>query len=885
MSTFTNSNNNYPNLDVFNSNNNVAKSSFPPPYDQHQYMNPNTYNNWQAPEQPAWQAPEQPAWQAPSSPSYQLNEEKFTKPTQPLIFPMDLEINSTNTRTISDNSHDGYITIVDIESTPGLIPNMNSNSLYKRNSASDQSEELYEIIPKTPGSMLSNTNFVHKFSFDFPKTSTIQQQTTPFDDYLIPTSIQQQTPAYISIDNDLSRLNRTDTTNTITPSVSVEPLSLIDSYDLTSTKLQIATSMPESTIASLKKKKKRNFAGFLTLSRKSKNINPRETTGQAGKRDTDSDDSFSDSEYPPHSSNNQNAPTLKTNSGAPQESRTSLAGFENTKAPPRARFFDKHGLDSYLLNGTKGKSSDEHVEITFDDREGGVCWAPNITIPPFTCKIEEPSKGTKLGGLKAFMEYKIQAQTPGSRIVGRRYKQFDWLHEQLVNKFRFICIPPLPGKQIAGRFEQEFIEERRRQLELWLNRICRHPVLCASFPVQHFVTCELTEKHNKDWKAGKRRIEKDDFREASWLQCVSLKNTGLSDSNIVSQIDTFSQQQPGLESQLKNLSQGLTKYVERHTEVYERDIQRIGELYSKVHQAVQLDTKTPVGCDNIKAMYLTKCRYVDDWFLSRLAHEFHDQLLFLDLSECPSVGVTGLLALTRLKSLKRLRLYNLPPFDGKEAAAMIFEENVPGCLVEGINYEIETVAGLLEAGETQQQQDDELHLIGTNNDNTQHPQDDKTRQSVQKCDSIIQQRQLMDLGCDNIKAMYLTKCRYVDDWFLSRLAHEFHDQLLFLDLSECPSVGVTGLLALTRLKSLKRLRLYNLPPFDGKEAAAMIFEENVPGCLVEGINYEIETVAGLLEAGETQQQQQDDELHLIGTNNDNNQHPQDDKKRQSVQVN
>ncbi|CAF3611984.1 unnamed protein product [Adineta steineri] len=603
MSTFANSNNNYPNLDVFNSNNNVAKSSFPPPYDQHQYMNPNTYNNWQA--------PEQPAWQAPSSPSYQLNEEKLTKPIQPLIFPMDFEINSTNTRTRSDTSHDGYITIVDIVSTPDLIPNMNSNPLYKRNSASDQSEELYEIIPKTPGSMLSNTNFVHKFSFDFPKTSTIQQQTTPFDDYLIPTSIQQQTPAYISIDNDPSRLNRTDTTNTITPSVSVEPSSLINSYDPTSTKLQIATSMPESTIASLKKKKKRNFAGFLTLSRKSKNINPVETTGQAGKRDTDSDDSFSDSEYPPHSSNNQNAPTLKTNSGAPQESRTSLAGFENTKAPPRARFFDKHGLDSYLLNGTKGKSSDEHVEITFDDREGGVCWAPNITIPPFTCKIEEPSKGTKLGGLKAFMEYKIQAQTPGSRIVGRRYKQFDWLHEQLVNKFRFICIPPLPGKQIAGRFEQEFIEERRRQLELWLNRICRHPVLCASFPVQHFVTCELTEKHNKDWKAGKRRIEKDDFREASWLQCVSLKNTGLSDSNIVSQIDTFSQQQPGLESQLKNLSQGLTKYVERHTEVYERDIQRIGELYSKVHQAVQLDTKTPGNKDLSHSIQAISTSYND----------------------------------------------------------------------------------------------------------------------------------------------------------------------------------------------------------------------------------------------------------------------------------
>ncbi len=60
-----------------------------------------------------------------------------------------------------------------------------------------------------------------------------------------------------------------------------------------------------------------------------------------------------------------------------------------------------------------------------------------------------------------------------------------------------------------------------------------------------------------------------------------------------SQIEAFDKQQPGLESQLKNLSQGLTKYIERHTEVYERDIQRVSELFSKVHQAVHLDTTTP----------------------------------------------------------------------------------------------------------------------------------------------------------------------------------------------------------------------------------------------------------------------------------------------------
>ncbi len=66
-----------------------------------------------------------------------------------------------------------------------------------------------------------------------------------------------------------------------------------------------------------------------------------------------------------------------------------------------------------------------------------------------------------------------------------------------------------------------------------------------------------------------------------------------------------------------------------------------------------------VGCANIKAMYLAKCRHVDDWFLSRLAYEFQDQLLFLDLSECPSVGITGILALSRLKYADGFLFLNL----------------------------------------------------------------------------------------------------------------------------------------------------------------------------------------------------------------------------------
>jgi len=38
-----------------------------------------------------------------------------------------------------------------------------------------------------------------------------------------------------------------------------------------------------------------------------------------------------------------------------------------------------------------------------------------------------------------------------SVAVSRRYKQFDWLQQRLVEKYSTIAIPPLPEKQIAGK--------------------------------------------------------------------------------------------------------------------------------------------------------------------------------------------------------------------------------------------------------------------------------------------------------------------------------------------------------------------------------------------------------------------------------------------------
>ena len=45
--------------------------------------------------------------------------------------------------------------------------------------------------------------------------------------------------------------------------------------------------------------------------------------------------------------------------------------------------------------------------------------------------------------------------------MSRRYKQFDWLYERLNGKFgTVVAIPPLPDKQVTGRFEEDLIEHR-----------------------------------------------------------------------------------------------------------------------------------------------------------------------------------------------------------------------------------------------------------------------------------------------------------------------------------------------------------------------------------------------------------------------------------------
>ena len=61
--------------------------------------------------------------------------------------------------------------------------------------------------------------------------------------------------------------------------------------------------------------------------------------------------------------------------------------------------------------------------------------------------------------------------------VLRRYSDFLWLYTRLHKERAGAIIPPLPEKQAVSRFSTSFVEERRRHLETFLQRIAVHPEL------------------------------------------------------------------------------------------------------------------------------------------------------------------------------------------------------------------------------------------------------------------------------------------------------------------------------------------------------------------------------------------------------------------------
>ncbi|KXS17903.1 hypothetical protein M427DRAFT_54148 [Gonapodya prolifera JEL478] len=114
-----------------------------------------------------------------------------------------------------------------------------------------------------------------------------------------------------------------------------------------------------------------------------------------------------------------------------------------------------------------------------------------------TVSVQDPQKHGE--GTEAHTSYLVVAKSPHDILTHptvsarRRFNEFTWLHRELAEEFPAAILPPLPGRRrlesyvTGSRFDPEFVEDRRRALQTYLERVARHPSLQRSKALKIFL--------------------------------------------------------------------------------------------------------------------------------------------------------------------------------------------------------------------------------------------------------------------------------------------------------------------------------------------------------------------------------------------------------------
>ncbi|XP_003701174.1 sorting nexin-30 [Megachile rotundata] len=116
-------------------------------------------------------------------------------------------------------------------------------------------------------------------------------------------------------------------------------------------------------------------------------------------------------------------------------------------------------------------------------------------------KVDNPQK--HLETLETYITFRITTKSTrpefeeGEYIVRRRYNDFIWLRQKLVDSYPTHIIPPMPGKHTLlaqlDRYSKEFIVARMKLLHIFLNRVVNHPILSCDKNLHIFLTSKPAE--------------------------------------------------------------------------------------------------------------------------------------------------------------------------------------------------------------------------------------------------------------------------------------------------------------------------------------------------------------------------------------------------------
>ncbi|KAF9978849.1 hypothetical protein BGZ65_006838, partial [Modicella reniformis] len=224
-----------------------------------------------------------------------------------------------------------------------------------------------------------------------------------------------------------------------------------------------------------------------------------------------------------------------------------------------------HGLTASSVRSHSGEKaledSEDEDEVTESDKHyilSGPSWQEKA--PMFSVRVHDPETKRKMVGMQEYTIFQVTSMFPQdvSVTVERRYSQFEWLYERLVNKFGALVLPPLPEKQYAGRFSEEFIERRRRALERFLNRVVRHPVLRYSDLLTHFLSCS----DDGDWKRAEKKFDNDRITGTTFFQHVYHPDFNVNEDGEIDLVERFNAHCKGSERLMPFLTDATMAYKE-----------------------------------------------------------------------------------------------------------------------------------------------------------------------------------------------------------------------------------------------------------------------------------------------------------------------------------
>eukprot|EP00112_Aurelia_sp_Birch-Aquarium-sp1_P000878 Seg1085.10 transcript_id=Seg1085.10/GoldUCD/mRNA.D3Y31 product="Sorting nexin-33" protein_id=Seg1085.10/GoldUCD/D3Y31 len=274
------------------------------------------------------------------------------------------------------------------------------------------------------------------------------------------------------------------------------------------------------------------------------------------------------------------------NSGTAQRTASMARAGTVKRSMNRFSTFVKSGGEAFLLGTNQDATVQTQDKVVIEDGIDGICWKPNSN--PFTVTVAEPEKKSKYKGIKSYVAYQIVPSNT-NQPVAHRFKHFDWLYGRFVEKFPCISTPPLPDKQITGRYAEEFIQKRRQLLEVWMNRISRHPVISQSEVYQHFITCD-SEAREKDWKTGKRKAECDKLVGSQFFYTISAPAQNLSQQQVEHKVEHFKDFVKGMDESVKVSIARFEEFWDKVARSYRNENKRFGSGFLQLSSSFAPDT-------------------------------------------------------------------------------------------------------------------------------------------------------------------------------------------------------------------------------------------------------------------------------------------------------